>query len=805
MATAVGDLIVYLRSNTVAFDKGMATASAKLTALGKQMVATGRTMMMSMSLPLAAIGGAAIKMSMDFETSMQHIVGLVGVAQQQVNAWGEQIRELAPALGKTSTELANAMFFITSAGLRGEAALDALKASAKGAAAGLGETAVVADAATSAMNAYGAANLSAEMATSVLVATVREGKAEASEIAPVIGQIIPVAAELGVEFHEVGAALSVMTRLGLNAAISATALRSTLATILKPTKQAATEMAKYGMSMQDLKLILKEQGLIALLTKLKDTFGDNEESMQKVFRNVRALNGVLSIVGKSAENNKKIFASLAQTTTADLDKAFSTAAGTAKFKLNAVLAEMQNTFLTLGDLLIPTIIPAIQKLGKAFSAVTGFLDKTSPALRLMVVNTGLLLVAIGPLNWAFGKMALVAGAATGAVAKWNATATTTAIVAEGAALSVNQMAAALGMTITTATTGGGAAAIASIGVYMKAYTTWAGAAAFATSAFGAALIATALLIGAAIGDYIRPMLNEFEWMQTLFDLNAHKASDLTDAMMEHNEVWDDAVHQLEFFKKELNLTGKEWEYNNEQTRVNAGRIQQLTKLAVDLAKKRREVVEVVTEELSVYEEIFGAFKTVGEKVMHGAVDKANEAHKESIELLKEELGLYTAGDIQKGLEDMLFQYEKMVEKGIDKNQLAGEFGDKLHQWLKLAKDNNVELPKGTKEMAENLKGRINPEVNKLTENWVVLHNNINATGKVIEGITMGSGEKVGNALGEGFSKGVQKGIDHGQVAIDAWVKRIEDTTIYIKPQLDLEGWNEAVQDAIDGRIPDTTG
>ena len=182
MATVVGDLVVFLRANTMQFDKGMAAASARLSVLGKKMTTVGSMMMLKMSLPMAAAGAAAGKMAMDFETSLQQIVGLVGVAQDQVNSWREDIIRLGPSLSKSSNELGRAMFFITSAGLRGSTALNALEASAKGAAAGLGETENVADAATSAMNAYGEANLSAEQAVSVLVATVREGKAAAESL-----------------------------------------------------------------------------------------------------------------------------------------------------------------------------------------------------------------------------------------------------------------------------------------------------------------------------------------------------------------------------------------------------------------------------------------------------------------------------------------------------------------------------------------------------------------------------------------------------------------------------------------------
>ena len=105
----------------------------------------------------------------------------------------------------------------TSAGFEGKEALDVLEASAKAAAAGLGETKQVADAVTSAVNAYGIENLSAARSTDILVATVREGKAEADSIAGALGQVLPAASELGVEFAELGGTIAALTRIGLGA------------------------------------------------------------------------------------------------------------------------------------------------------------------------------------------------------------------------------------------------------------------------------------------------------------------------------------------------------------------------------------------------------------------------------------------------------------------------------------------------------------------------------------------------------------------------------------------------------------
>ena len=140
------------------------------------------------------------------------------------------------------------MFFITSAGLRGQVALETLEASAKAAAVGLGDTATIADLATSALNAYGSDVLSAADATDVMVAAVREGKLEADALTGSMGRVLPVSSQMGIKFNEVGAAFAAMSRTGTGANEAATQLRSIMVTLLKPTKQAEEALAEMGLS-----------------------------------------------------------------------------------------------------------------------------------------------------------------------------------------------------------------------------------------------------------------------------------------------------------------------------------------------------------------------------------------------------------------------------------------------------------------------------------------------------------------------------------------------------------------------------
>jgi TP901 family phage tail tape measure protein len=305
-----------------------------------------------------AVGlGVGVKSAVEFETTLSRIEGLVGIAADEVEAFKKPLLDIAKATAKGPNELAEALFFVTSAGFEGKEALDVLEASAKAAAAGLGETKTVADAVTSAVNAYGIENLSASRATDILVATVREGKAEADSIAGALGQVLPAASELGVEFEELGGTIAALTRIGLNAEQGTTALTATLSAIQKFTPAAEEELAKFGTSASEVRKKVRDEGLLEALQDLQQRFGDNETALTKVFPNIRAIRAILPLVGKNAGDVANIFKEVAADTDA-ANAAFEVYAKTSGFTLNESLVVLQTTLIKLGDDLLPAVTKA---------------------------------------------------------------------------------------------------------------------------------------------------------------------------------------------------------------------------------------------------------------------------------------------------------------------------------------------------------------------------------------------------------------------------------------------------------------
>jgi len=310
---------------------------------------------------IAAVGVASVREAAEFETSFSKIQGLVGLTEEQITKLEEAAMRFGPRFGKSANEAADALFFITSAGLRGQKAAEVLEASLKGAAIGLGETKTIADLATSAVNAYGEANLGGAEAVDVLAEAVRLGKLEPAALAETMGAVLPIASNLGVSFQEVGAAMAGMSKTGTDAATAATQLRQILNTLAKPTSEANKGLANMGLSAEGLRKQIKDEGLFATLETLTTAFDGNIEATTQVFGNIRALSGVLDLMGASLEDNRELF-KLMTDDTGVLNEAFEITAETAQFKFDAAMATARNSLVSIGGAILENLQPHLDTL-----------------------------------------------------------------------------------------------------------------------------------------------------------------------------------------------------------------------------------------------------------------------------------------------------------------------------------------------------------------------------------------------------------------------------------------------------------
>ncbi len=395
-----------LQRTTQDLESRMGRFGAGLQRFGSGLARVGSTLTRRVSLPLVAIGGVATKLALDYDAAFTRIAAVSNAASEDIARWRVEVLRLAGETARAPEELANALFFLASAGLDAEQVMPTLAASAKAAAAGLGETQDIARLVANALNAYAGSGLQASQVTDILVAAVREGSAETTEFADAMGRILPIASKAGVGFEELAASLAVLSNIGLDVNEGVTAMRGLLQALVAPGTQAAETMHQVGISADEMRRVISEQGVLGALRLLEERTAGNIDLMRRIVPNVRALTGALGITSQEAEKVDAIFGRVLASTGA-LDEAFGEASKSAGFRLQQSLAQLKVAGVELGQRLLPIVTDVVRSLANLadrFAALPRPVQATIVQLGLLVVALGPVLSTVGRLTGFFGAL-----------------------------------------------------------------------------------------------------------------------------------------------------------------------------------------------------------------------------------------------------------------------------------------------------------------------------------------------------------------------------------------------------------------
>jgi len=382
--------------------------SSKVTSLGQNMLSAGGQMTMAFTAPLLAAAGAAIKLGVDYESAMTKVATLTGSNAAQIVLYKEKIQDLATFLPQSMSALAEGLYYVASAGYRGQEAIDVLTNSAKAAANSMGSVEVVAQAVTSALAAYGLKGSESGRVTDILTQAVIYGKLEFDELAGSIGRVLPIAAAAGVSLEEVAASLSTMSLTGLNAEEAATALRSALMSLFAPSKGATDALMSMGLSADDVRASIREKGLLATLRMLMDLTNGNVTALDAIIPNVRGLVAVLATAGSQSE----VYATILKEVSNSLgvtDRAFEITAQTARVQMGLFRNSLEGVGLLVSSVLIPPLLSATNTLrGWLYQ-----MREADPATLRMVITIAALVAGAGPLLMLLGGLTTGFGALLG--------------------------------------------------------------------------------------------------------------------------------------------------------------------------------------------------------------------------------------------------------------------------------------------------------------------------------------------------------------------------------------------------------
>ena len=209
-----------------------------------------------------------------------------------------------------------------------------------------------------------------------------------------------IGSQLGISFQELGANIATFTRLGVPAEEAVVGLRGVMTSFLKPTQDAEKALATIGLTSEDLRNKVGEEGLQSTLAFLTESFKGNDEALVSVFGNVRALSTVLGTAGAQGEAYADVLNNISNST-GIVDDGFKNVSQTSGFKFQQTLNSLRNAGIELGAALLPLVTKIANFLTRA---INGFRDLSTETKTIILTLTAVL-AASGPIMTAIGFIA----------------------------------------------------------------------------------------------------------------------------------------------------------------------------------------------------------------------------------------------------------------------------------------------------------------------------------------------------------------------------------------------------------------
>lgn len=387
-----------------------------------------------MSKALTAATTAAVTYSakgfMDFESEMSNVATLADTTAVSMEQLSRQALEASNATGVTAKEIAQGAYNALSSGIDTANAMDYITEAAKAAKAGQSDLNTVVNGSTSIMNAW---KLSSNQATSVfekLLVAQDKGKTTLGEISAQIGQITGIAPQLNMSLNETLAAVSALTKNGVQTSSAITGLRAVLSNVLKPTKEASDAAKALGLEFNA--AALQSKGLTGFLENVLEKTGGSSEELAKLFGSVEGLSQIMLLGGSAAADYADALEAM-ENSTGKLDKAFNTVTNNSAARMSMSLNKLKNNGIEFGQTLSPYIDLAADSLGNLSDKISALTEDEQKSILQTALWTAGGLKAISMLSKMVATIKVM-GTAAGPVGM--AAAAVTALV--GAIVAVNR-------------------------------------------------------------------------------------------------------------------------------------------------------------------------------------------------------------------------------------------------------------------------------------------------------------------------------------------------------------------------------
>lgn len=281
-------------------------ATAPISALAS---AAKNPVVQGASLIGASFGVAeSVNSFQDFEAMMSQVKAISGATGQAFDDLTAKAQEMGAMTKFTATESAEAFNYMAMAGWKPQQMIDGISGIMSLAAASGEDLGTTSDIVTDAITAFGLTAGDAGHFADVLAQASANANTDVSMLGESFKYVAPVAGAMKYSIEDTSLALGLMASANVKGSMSGTALKTSIANMVKPTNDMAEAMDKYGISITDGEGNLKS--LKGVIDNVRGSLGglsrDEQTAVASTIFGKEAMAGMLAIVNASEEDYNKL-------------------------------------------------------------------------------------------------------------------------------------------------------------------------------------------------------------------------------------------------------------------------------------------------------------------------------------------------------------------------------------------------------------------------------------------------------------------------------------------------------------------
>lgn len=244
----------------------------------------------------------------DFEAMMSQVKAISGATGQAFDDLTAKAQEMGATTKFTATESAEAFNYMAMAGWKPQQMIDGISGIMSLAAASGEDLGTTSDIVTDAITAFGLTAGDAGHFADVLAQASANANTDVSMLGESFKYVAPVAGAMKYSIEDTSLALGLMASANVKGSMSGTALKTSIANMVKPTNDMAEAMDKYGISITDGEGNLKS--LKGVIDNVRGSLGglsrDEQTAVASTIFGKEAMAGMLAIVNASEEDYNKL-------------------------------------------------------------------------------------------------------------------------------------------------------------------------------------------------------------------------------------------------------------------------------------------------------------------------------------------------------------------------------------------------------------------------------------------------------------------------------------------------------------------